>query len=274
MSAPDFVAIGHVTLDRFGDSVRPGGGALYAAVTAERLGMSVGILTSHGEDFPLDLIPPRIEVVSVPAPATTHFEHRKTGGGREMSVTSVARSLGAVDVPQDWAAAPIVMLAPVVDEVDPLCATAFTDAAIGASAQGWLRQLGAGGIVKPKMWESARETLARLQALFLSVEDVQGQEAAVTEWFQHVPVGALTAASTGALLFVNGYRYEVAPHPTREVDATGAGDVFAAVFLVSYQLDGDPWDAAARASYAAALSVGAEGWAAVPDQRTLANALP
>src|SRR5262249_60689090 len=69
--APDFVAIGHVTLDRFGDTVRPGGAALFAAVTAHRLGLSAGILTSHGDDFPLELSPPRIRVVGGPATETT-----------------------------------------------------------------------------------------------------------------------------------------------------------------------------------------------------------
>lgn len=273
MTAPDFVAIGHVTLDRFGDSVRPGGGALYAAVAADRLGLSVGLLTSHADDFPLGVIPPRIEVVSVPAPMTTRFEHCDTGGARDMNVTAIARALGPADVPEDWTAAPVVLLAPVVDEVDPLCATAFADAAVGASAQGWLRQLGPRGVVMPRPWESPRPVLARLQALFLSTEDVRGQESAVPEWFQHVPLGVLTAGRAGALLFVNGYRYEVAPYAADEVDSTGAGDVFAATFLVSYHLDGDPWDAAAKASCAAALSVGAAGWAAVPDQSTLTTVL-
>src|SRR5439155_11727791 len=60
LAAPDFVAIGHVTLDRVGDATRPGGAALYAAVTAHRLGLSVGLLTSHAGDFPLDAIPSRI----------------------------------------------------------------------------------------------------------------------------------------------------------------------------------------------------------------------
>ena len=67
MSAPDFLAIGHVTLDHFGETVRPGGAALYAAIAADRLGLSAGILTSHAEDFPLELLPPRIELISVPA---------------------------------------------------------------------------------------------------------------------------------------------------------------------------------------------------------------
>ncbi|PYM89262.1 MAG: hypothetical protein DME08_25690, partial [Candidatus Rokuibacteriota bacterium] len=64
MAAPDFVAVGHVTLDHFGNDVRPGGAALFAAVTAHRLGLSAGILTSHGDDFPLGLVPPQIEVVT------------------------------------------------------------------------------------------------------------------------------------------------------------------------------------------------------------------
>src|SRR3989475_7781671 len=98
MSALDFVAIAHVTLARFGDEVRPGGAALYAAVTADRLGLSAGILTSHADDFPLDLVPPGIEVVSVPAPATTVFEHAWTVGDRALRVLSAAAPLGEADV--------------------------------------------------------------------------------------------------------------------------------------------------------------------------------
>ena len=109
MPAPEFIAIGHVTLDRFGDEVRPGGSALYAAITADRLGLRAGILTSHADDFPLDLVPPRIEVVSVPAPATTVFEHERVGDDRAQRVTSVAGALSEADVPDDWRDADLVM---------------------------------------------------------------------------------------------------------------------------------------------------------------------
>jgi sugar/nucleoside kinase (ribokinase family) len=59
----------------------------------------------------------------------------------------------------------------------------------------------------------------------------------------------------------------------REVDGTGAGDVFAAAFMVHYHRHGDPWRAGAVAACAAALSVEGEGWSAVPDPATLAAAL-
>jgi sugar/nucleoside kinase (ribokinase family) len=271
--APEFVAIGHVTLDHFGDEVRPGGAALYAAVTADRLGLSAGILTSHGDDFPLELIPPRIEVVSVPAKATTVFEHELSAGERAMRVTSVAAALSENDVPDDWHDASLVLLAPVINEVDAALAMAFADASIGAAAQGWLRGLRRDGAVRTMRWDAARQTLRRLQGLFLSAEDVRGQEAAMTEWVQRVPVAVVTAGAHGALLYVNGDRYEVRPRRAVEADVTGAGDVFAAAFLARYRRDGDPWESAEAATCAASLSVEGIGWSTVPDAAALELAL-
>jgi 1D-myo-inositol 3-kinase len=273
VSAPDFVAIGHVTLDRFGEATRPGGSALYAAVTAHRLGLSVGLLTSHGDDFPLEVIPSKIEVISVPAADTTLFEHRQEPSGRVSHVRSVAGPLTADDVPDDWRDASLSLLAPVVDEVDPTIATLFTDGAVGAAAQGWVRQVKPDGLVIPRAWQSPERLLQSVQALFLSREDIRGQEATVVEWFQRMPVGVLTADRVGALLFVNGERYEVEPRRANEIDPTGAGDVFAATFLIQYQRDGDPWLAAAAAACAGSLAVEGEGWSAVADRAALDAAL-
>jgi sugar/nucleoside kinase (ribokinase family) len=273
MAAPEFVAVGHVTLDRIGDAVRPGGAALYAAITAHRLGASAGILTSHADDFPLDALPPQIEVVTVPSARTTAFEHREVDGRRTLRVTDAAGPIGADDVPDDWRDAPIVLLAPVLNEVDPLIATAFGDASLGAAAQGWLRGFDAEGAVTPALWTPPDFLIARLQALFLSREDIGEDFVGAVEMFQRVPVGALTAGEKGAVLFVNGERYEVRPHPVREVDGTGAGDVFAASFLIEYHRHGNPWDAGALAACAGALAVRGEGIGAIADRATLDAAL-
>ena len=273
MAAPDFVVVGHVTLDRIGDVVQPGGAALYAGLAAHRLGLSVGILTSHAEDYPVELIPPQIEVVSVPAGATTTFVHDAARTPRAMRVSALARTLAAADVPEDWIDAPLVLLAPVAGEIDPLLATAFTGPTLAAAAQGWLRAIEPAGAVTPAAWTPPEFLLDRLQAIFLSTEDVAGQEEAAIAWFERVPIGVLTAGRLGALLFVNGERYEVAARPTGEVDATGAGDVFAAHFLIHYQIGGDAWDAAAAAACAASLSVEAAGTAGLPDRARLQAAL-
>src|SRR5262249_11303818 len=83
----------------------------------------------------------------------------------------------------------------------------------------------------------------------------------------------VTAGHRGALLYVNGDRYEVRPRRAVEADPTGAGDVFAAAFLARYRRDGDPWEAAEAATCAASLSVEGVGWSTVPDAARLEGAL-
>lgn len=273
MNAPDFVAIGHVTLDRFGDEVRPGGAALYSAVTAHRLGLSAGILTSHAANFPLEAIPSRIEVVTLEAPATTVFEYDAVSGDRQQKLVSTARPLAVRDLPDDWRDAPLALLAPVAQEVDLRLSAAFEDGSVGAAAQGWLRAVDDERRIVAQPWGGAREVLNRVLALFVSAEDLRGHESQLTEWVQRVPVAVVTAGAAGALLYVNGERYEVRPRRTREVDPTGAGDVFAAAFLVHYQRHPDPWEAAEAATCAASLSVEGEGWSTVPDAAQLEDAL-
>jgi sugar/nucleoside kinase (ribokinase family) len=231
------------------------------------------MLTSHAPDFPIDDVPTQIEVVGVEAGVTTAFEHREAAGRRALRVRGAARPLTVADLPADWREAPRVLLAPVLQEVDPALVGAFTDAAVAAELQGWLRAVDREGAVTPGPWPAAKGVLDHLQAIFVSAHDVRGQESLVTEWVQRVPLAVVTAGATGALLYVNGDRYEVRPRRTREVDPTGAGDVFAATFLVYHDRQGDPWEAAEAATCAASLSVEGEGWSTVPDAVTLAAAL-
>ena len=274
MSAPAFLAIGHVTLDRSGADAEPGGAALYAAVTAHRLGASAGILTSHAEDFPLDRLPPQIEVVSVPSRRTTTIARgADPAGAWTLGCEALASPITPADVPEDWLDAPLVLLAPVMNELDPRVAAVFPDATLAAAAQGWLRGRGPDGRVVPTGWASAALVLSRIQALFLGGRDVDAAAMAAVDWYQRVPVGVITAGRLGALLFVNGERYDVPPYPAREVSPTGAGAVFAAAFLLHYERDGDPWDAAAAGACAAALSVEGPGLSAIPDAARLEAAL-
>ena len=270
----DFVAIGHVTLDETPRGTRPGGAAYYTAMTAHRLGLRVGLLTSFGPDFPRDAIPAGIEVVNVPAERTTTFRIGQTRPGpggrtRELAVLARAADLEADALPEAWRDATLGALAPVTGEVDPGFAAAFPETSLVALPQGWMRQRGKGGILVPQPWEDADLVLPRVQALVVSHEDVEPFEKDAVEWFQQVPVGAVTRGSDGAILFVNGDRYGVEPDVAVEKDATGAGDVFAAALLVSYNRDGNAWDAAAVAACCAAASVEADGAAGIPDRERL-----
>jgi sugar/nucleoside kinase (ribokinase family) len=269
----DLVAIGHLTLDRTPGGTRPGGAAYYAAMTAWRLGLRVAVLTSCGRDLPADVLPPDVEVVTVPSDRTTVFELDESPQGRRLRLLARAADLEEGHLPAEWRDAPLAMLCPVINEVDPALSAGFVEASIGVLPQGWLRQRGAGGAIRSGTWDDPDAVLPHAQLLVVSAEDIEPISKTALEWFQHIPLGAVTQAARGALLFVNGGPYPVEPDRAIQVDTTGAGDVFATTLLVEYQRDGNPWEAAAAAACAAAASVEAAGAGGIPDRPALAARL-
>ena len=265
----DLVAIGHVTFDETPSGVRPGGSAYYAALTAQRLGLRVGLLTSVASDYPLDVFPAGIEVAVTPSAHTTRYRLGEAKGARTLTLLSRAADLEAEHLPPAWREAPLAVLGPVANEVDPALAGAFDDASVGVLPQGWMRKRGRGGLMAPQPWEDADAVLPWAQLLVLSEEDVGDSEEIAVTWLHQVPVGAITRAQRGATLYVNGEPYHVMPDMATEVDATGAGDVFATTLLIEYQRSGDAWEAAAVAACAGAASVEGEGPAAVADRAAL-----
>src|SRR5262249_20147973 len=117
-----------------------------------------------------------------------------------------------------------------MNEVDARVAAALADASVAAEAQGWLRGLARDGAVRTIRWDAASQTLRGLQALFLSAADVRGQEPAMTEWIQRVPIAVVTAGRRGALLYVNGDRYEVRPRRAVGAGPPRAGELLPCAF--------------------------------------------
>ncbi len=265
----DLVAIGHVTFDETPSGVRPGGSAYYAGLTAHRLGLSVGLLTSVAPDYPLDIFLKGLHVTTVPSADTTRYRLGTSKGVRTLTLLSRAADLEAEHLPAAWRGAPLVVLSPVAGEVDPALAGAFEDAAVAVLPQGWMRKRGRGGLMGFQPWEDAAAVLPQTQLLVLSEEDLPGGEEAAVAWLQQVPLGAITRGRRGATLYVNGDPYHVEADGATEVDETGAGDVFATTLLVEYQRRGDPWEAAAAAACAGAAAVEGEGPAAILDRAAL-----
>src|SRR5215468_5394857 len=131
-------AIGHVTFDETPWGVRPGGAAYYAALTARRLGLEVGLLTSVAQDYPVGALPPGIHVAAIDAPQTTRYRLGEADGGRTLTLLARAADLELEHLPAAWRGAPLALLSPVAAEVDPALAGAFEDATVSTLPQGWM----------------------------------------------------------------------------------------------------------------------------------------
>jgi sugar/nucleoside kinase (ribokinase family) len=77
-------------------------------------------------------------------------------------------------------------------------------------------------------------------------------------------ISVLTKGPKGCVVFANGIEKHVPGFPAREVDPTGAGDVFAGAFLVRLQETGDPFEAARFANATASFCVEGPGITTIP----------
>lgn len=260
----DYLVIGHVTRDLVGGMFTIGGTVSYAARTARALGCRVGVVTSAGTELDLSRALDGVLVTRVPADASTTFENVYMPGGRRQVLHSVAETLRPEMVPPDWRAA-IVHLGPVARECDPALIDAFNDSFIGLTPQGWMRRWDRAGHVGRRRWESAGELLARADAVVLSEEDVAGDRALVAQCAAQTPLLVLTQAAAGCTVYQDGKPRHLPVTPMHEVNATGAGDIFAAAFFVWVHRTGDPWMAARFADCIAARSVTRDGLASAPN---------
>ena len=286
---PDFLAIGHVSRDLLPDgSWRLGGAVTFAALTAARLGLRPAIITSAPPDVlaALDALLRDIPLSVVPTEDATTFENIYSAAGRQQYLRGRAAPLTLDAIPPTWRNAPIVLLAPIAQEVDASLVTAFPHALVAAAPQGWLRQWDDAGTVTPASLANAEILLPHVQALILSRDDAptplsaDGKPArdpapfdgVFFEWARTVPQVAVTAGKDGVLLIGKDVPGPImlAGYPANEVDPTGAGDVFAAAFLCELHATGDALRAADFANRVAACSVEAPGGEGIPTREMLA----
>lgn len=273
----DYLAVGHVTLDRQPDgSALPGGTVLFATLQAARLGLRAGIVTvGRAADLGGPLAPYREEVTIAlaPAAATTTFINVGLGAARRQTVPAWAGPVTRETLP----AARIVHLAPVAREIEAehfpaLPAGAF----LGATPQGWLRRWGADGHVEAVPLDLPDRLFARLDALVLSEHEQPLATGAIAAVLARGGLVAVTRGDRGCVLLgVAGHEAGLAVPALRcpVVDDTGAGDVFAAAFFVALREGQSPPMAARFANAAAGLSLNGHGVTAITGRAEIERAM-
>jgi sugar/nucleoside kinase (ribokinase family) len=267
MMTPDFVIVGHLTRDEHLDgSFTLGGAVSFASIAALKLGYSVGILTSAAEDFPEQHLLEGVEVVRLPSETTTTFRNVYAGGKRQQYVRDIASPITAADIPPDWQNAKIALLGPLNAEVEADVVKAFADATTVAIApQGWMREWDEAGKIKPRAWTEAVDILPHADVLILSEEDLGGHAERLSSYVELAPLVALTRGEKGVSIYRKGERpLDVPAFRTTLVDPTGAGDSFAAGFLIRLHETNDPLEAARFGNARAALAIARWGAASRP----------
>ncbi len=267
----EYLVFGHITVDQTPAGAVLGGSAAYAALTARALGLRVGVVTVRGAELPLSELE-GIPVISGTAEHSSTFENLYTPAGRIQYLRHLAPPLPYDLTPQAWRRAKIMHLAPVAAELSPTLPEDFHPALLALTPQGWLRQWDSSGRVSRCEWQAAPQALARAGAAVLSVEDVAQDEEYIETLAHSARLLAVTEGAAGARIFWNGDSRRFRAPQAQEVDATGAGDIFAAAFFVRLYQTRDPWEAARFANRIASFSVTRPGLQGVPTQAEVQSA--
>jgi len=250
----DYLVIGHVAHDLTPTGSRLGGTVAYSALTARALGLRVGVVTTSGPETSLAALND-IPVLALESPRSTTFENIYTEHGRVQYLRAQAARIDFAAVPDVWRRASIIHLGPIADEMDAILPEEFSPALLGLTPQGWMRQWDSESRVSRKEWTGADTALARANAVVISREDVNGDDELIENMAHQTRVLAVTEGAAGAVLYWNGDRRRFRAPEVKEVDATGAGDVFAAAFFIRLFSTRDPWEATRFATLLATCSI-------------------
>lgn len=262
----DFLTIGNITKDLIPGGYTVGGTVTYASVVALRLGRTPGVLTRLSPDLALPEVFRDVELVALPSAHTLTFENVYTADGRVQTIHAFADPIAPQDVPEALLSnpPPIVLLGPLAGELDPQVAALFPNALRGVVPQGWMRRWDQQGRVSHAPFACSESVLQHADVLVISTEDI-GHDISLAQCYaEQVKVVVVTRDLHGADVYCAGRVTHARPRPARQIDPTGAGDAFAAAFLITYAETGDPIRAARFANVTASFSVEGLSYSAAP----------
>jgi len=229
-----YVCVGHCCHDKLDEKYILGGTCSYAAIVAKKLGQQSAVLTSVGKDFLFKKVFADLDIpfYNKHAEKTTVFQNKYYKGFRTQHMFSRAQEIVKSDIPNNLCQPDILHLCLIANELDFKIIKEFEAQLVGAAIQGALRTWDKDGLISYKEMDWKR--LKNVDIVILSEEDIEGRKKILSKIAKYVDQVVLTKAEKGAHIFYRGGEYHFPSYNVKEVDATGAGDVFATAYLIKY----------------------------------------
>ena len=259
----DYLVLGHLSCDITPSGLKLGGTVSYASLTARALGYKPGVVTSWAGEIPLDPLGD-IQVFSIPTERSTTFENIYSHSTRKQIIHHQATLIDYASVPEIWKRSSIIHLGPIAQEMQITSETGLSPSFLGLTPQGWMRTWDDAGNVTHQCCPDLKPLISQAGAMVISIEDVEGDEEKIEMLSLECKVLAVTEGYAGARLYWNQDMRRFNAPEVEEVDATGAGDIFATAFFIRMLVTRDPWEAARFATLIASNSVKRVGLDGIP----------
>lgn len=249
----DYCSVGHVALDLISDKQHPGGSVLFGTSLASELDQKCGAVTSSAVSFPYAEFSD-IEWSIQFAAQTTTYVHEYSEHHRTSKLLKKADVILPQSVTKSLRHARVVMLSPIVDEIQPDLASIFSTPFIGLTPQGWLRKFDENGNMSSA--KSLYTSLPKkIKLIVVSSEDL-APDSEDWSWIKKsAEVAVCTMGREGYVLAYGTKEQQYAPREVmKEKNPTGCGDIFSTATLLLLAQGLMPEVACEKAGHAAALA--------------------
>jgi len=264
----DFLTIGHICHDWSPNGNILGGTSAYAALLAHKLGLRTSIVTSFGKDFEFLDILKNSSLYPISSSSTTYFKNIYQGSSRKQLLLEKATNISISNFPKNIPNPKMVLLGPIANEIDLDILDLFPDALIAVCPQGWMRRWNKEGEVYPIKLEDW-SIFQKADMVILSDEDLNHQLDLIPHLANLFKILVVTKAENGADVFYKNNKYTLPAFPTKIIDPTGAGDIFATSFLIHFYETKNVEEAAIFANAAASLCIELKGISGIPSREEI-----
>ena len=273
---PKFLAIGHLSFDvniveggSPSDQI-PGGASAYAALVAQKHGISSGILTSVGDDYPIEEILSGIDVRRSKSEHTSSFANYYDGDNRNQVLIASGSKILKSDIPGDWKQPNILYVSPLLHELPTDSVNWFEPKLSCLVPSGWLRRWGPDGVITHAghLLSSQREKWD-----VIVVSEAEIETLPVEQLFSLSEILCITRGEFGARIWKAGDWIDIPAVKSSPVDLTGAGDIWAAAFVIAISQGSEIEDAGMYASAASSVGIESIGLLGCPSRTEIENRL-
>jgi len=267
----NLLCVGHCCHDLVADHYTLGGTASYAAAVATHYKLTSRIVTSVGDDFLFESFfrKRNISFHTFTSAHTTVYENIYAPGGRRQYLRACADPIPSHKISTYVKENDLILLCPIADEISSDILPLFDNHFIALTAQGLLREPADNGLIQFKniRWQA----WSAVDIVFLSIEDINYDEAIVEEIITHLSHVVLTYGAEGAKIYLKGECFYFPSYPTQEIDATGAGDTFTITYLIHYLRTKNIQASCIHAHCAASLVIEEKGTDRLPEPTAIST---
>ncbi len=223
-----------------------GGPVAYATVAIPLFSSMVRGITAYGSDLPTKYVSfltsfDNYTIHNNPSKCTTKFHHEIHHEYRTMYVNSLANPLDNFFM--DLEKAKNCFISPVFHEIKPktvLKAKSEYDGIVAGDIQGFIRNKDREGKISKNFQDPfLQDLIKKLDIVKYSINEVKGatHKTSLKDILSSLPKNNIQIITMGNrdLIYSNrGKHFKLTPPNVKELDPTGAGDVFMTAFLLKY----------------------------------------